>query len=283
MPSYDLSRERFRLSHAHLSVLGALYDGEPVSEDLAPAREELTSIGLVSEQGEISPVLADLANTLSAPVIQILIEATGPQGIQTHGVIVSDNAAFSHEEWPGTGESEYARIEPATVVFELARLVSLRQRAVAEARPEVLAVTSTMGALDAVLAALGELSAEEQQKPDAARETARRVLAESAPAMDPAQRAVFADLVGNLRANWRMTAAWPTQLDGKPGRGVNSFAVWDCGRLGYWERKSPAEPIVEGQITPETKLELVQVPVKRVWKMIGELLPNRDEIRDRAA
>lgn len=298
MPSYDLARDRFRLAHAHLGVLGLLQTNQPVGDDLAPARDELVQIGLVSEEGEISPVLSDLAAVMSRPVVQVMVEMTGPQGITTHGMVVGQQAVFAFEEWPGAGELEYVQVEPATVVFELARVVGLRQRARAEARPAVLTVDSTMGALDAVFAALGAAGAQQhgqpgkeapprpEPEPAALAKIARQVLASAAPDMDDTSRAVFADLITQLRANWRMTVAWPssgpgaTDAQGKPtGTGVNSIAIWDCGPLGYWQREKPAEPIAEGQVTPQSELRLVQVSTKKVWKMIADLLPNRDEIR----
>jgi hypothetical protein len=283
MPSYDLSRERFRLAHAHLGVLGLLNDADPVTDELAQARDELAEIGLVGDEGQISPVLSDLVRVLANPVIQVLVEVTGAQGITTHGLIVGDQGAFVHEEWPGTGESEYVQVEPATVVFELARIVGLRQRAKEESRPAVLSVESTMGALDSVLAALGELPPEQQDQPGLLGTKAREVLTGSAKEMDDASRAVFADLITGLRANWRMTVAWPSSEGDTPGTRAKSFAVWDCGQLGYWHRELPAEPIKEGEVGPESALRLVQVPTKTVWKMITDLLPNRDEIRRTAA
>ncbi|MEO3750030.1 hypothetical protein [Streptomyces sp. B6B3] len=283
MPSYDLARERFRLAHPHLGVLGLLHDNEPVVEELIQARDELIEIGLVSDEGEISPVLSDLVAVMSKPVIQVLVEVTGAQGIMTHGLVIGEEAVFAHEEWPGTGESEYVQIEPATVVFELARIVGLRQRARAEARPPVLSVESTMGALDAVLNAIGEMAPEEQDQPGATGARGRQVLTVTDEELDHVSRGVFADLISALRANWRMTVVWPSVEGDTPGTGAASFAVWDCGHFGYWHRELPAEPIVEGQVGPETPLRLVQVPTKKVWKMITDLLPNRDQIRSTAA
>ncbi len=283
MPSYDLARERFRLAHPHLGVLGLLHDNEPVVEELIQARDELIEIGLVSDEGEISPVLTDLVAVMSKPVIQVLVEVTGAQGIMTHGLVIGEEAVFAHEEWPGTGESEYVQIEPATVVFELARIVSLRQRARAEARPPVLSVESTMGALDAVLTAIGEMAPEDQDQPGATGARGRQVLTTTDEELDHVSRGVFADLIAALRANWRMTVVWPSVEGDTPGAASASFAIWDCGHFGYWQRELPAEPILEGQVGPETPLRLVQVPTKKVWKMITDLLPNRDEIRSTAA
>ncbi|MGP3972139.1 hypothetical protein [Streptomyces sp. 6N223] len=300
MPSYDLARDRFRLAHPHLSVLGLLHTREPIDEELAPLREELVEIGLVSAEGEISPVLADLVRVITRPVIQVMVELTGVQGVQTHGALIGEGAAFTFEEWPGTGESEYAQFELATVVFQLARIVGLRQRAREEARPAVLTVESTMGALDSAFAALGAAGAASEarwgsprpkagggrqpgQEPERAAlaKIARQVLGTADPGMEETARSVFADLITGMRASWRMTAAWPSA--GSGGTGVSSIAVWDCGELGYWHRELPAEPIKEGQIAPDSPLRLVQVPAKRVWKMIGDLLPNRDEIREEPA
>jgi hypothetical protein len=287
MPSYDLARDRFRLAHPHLNVLGLLHAKEPVDGELAPLRDELVEIGLVSGEGEISPVLSDLVRVVTRPVIQVMVELTGAQGVQTHGVMIGEEAAFTFEEWPGTGESEYAQFPVATIVFELARIVGLRERARAEARPAVLTVESTMGALDSAFAALGAAGAaggrQPGQEPERAAlaKIARQVLGTADPGLEEMTRGVFADLITAMRASWRMTVAWPSAEGEDPG--IASVAIWDCGELGYWQRELPAEPIMEGQIAPDSALRLVQVPTKKVWKMIGDLLPNRDEIRRDAA
>jgi hypothetical protein len=71
-------------------------------------------------------VLADLVRVITRPVIQVMVELTGVQGVQTHGALIGEGAAFTFEEWPEAGESEYAQFELATVVFQLARIVGLR-------------------------------------------------------------------------------------------------------------------------------------------------------------
>lgn len=284
MPSYDVTRERFRLAPPHVGVLGCLHTGEVLPGELEEARQELLDIGLISDEGEISPVLADLVDTLSKPVTLVQAEMTGAQGILTHGAVVGGGAVFSHEEWPGTAESEYAQVEPATLVFELARMVGLRGRYAPQDGPETppapqaAVLHSTMGAVDAVFTALGELPPASRE-PGTLLRTALGALAGAPDAPDEETASALARLILALRSSWRMTVAWPGREENVPGTQVAGFAVWDCGPLGYWHRELPAEPVAEGRVGPESELKLVRLRPKQVWKMIAGLLPAREQIR----
>jgi hypothetical protein len=281
MPSYDLSRERFRLAHLHLGVLGHLNDGEAVPEELAEAGAELVEVGLISDEGEVSPVLAELVGALAEPVITIVVEVTGAQGTMTHGVTLGNGAAFSHEQWPGDPESGYVRIEPTLLIFELARIVNLRKRDLVE--PPVTTIESTMGALDAAFTAL-ERTPPERQDADSVRRTARAALTAADGQLPENELSAFTDLIIGLRTNWRMTVAWSGENDAAgPGVRVAGFGIWDCGQLGYWHRQLPAEPILEGQVDTGSRIRLVHTPPKRLWKMIADSLPDKDEIRPRDA
>ncbi|QKV69233.1 hypothetical protein HUT13_10905 [Streptomyces harbinensis] len=279
MPSYDMSRDRFRLSHQHVAVLGQLHDGEQVIEELTAARDELIAVGLVSEQGELSPVLNDLVTALAKPVIVVDIEMTGPHGITTHGVLIGEEAVFSFEEWPGFGENEYTRIEPRTLVFELARLVGLRDRTTGDPAGGITTVESTMKPVDDVFTGLAQLPEGAVSSQADLVKAADDILKTSAGDLPEDVRTLFAGLIVGMRSSWRMTVAWPGTENGAAGTKVSAFAVWDCDTLGHWLRELPAEPIMEGQITPQSPLRLVRTSAKDLWEKIADTLPNGDEIR----
>ncbi|WP_239080776.1 hypothetical protein [Streptomyces coelicoflavus] len=156
MPSYDGSRARFRFADRHIAVFAHLLDGETPPDELWESLTELRRIGLVGDEGELSPLLGELLGTLADPVVMIQVEITGAHGPVNHGVAVGRDAVISHDGWPGEEESEYVSIEPNTLVWELARKVNLhRGKKPEDGAPEVR-VATTMAALDAAFVALEE-------------------------------------------------------------------------------------------------------------------------------
>jgi hypothetical protein len=146
----------------------------------------------------------------------------------------------------------------------------------------VLTVESTMGALDSAFGALGAAGAA------GAGAGAGRAGEDRPPGGGHRRAADGGDGALGLRRPHHGDARELVHDRARPSAGsgdagVSSIAIWDCGELGYWQRELPAEPIKEGQISPDSPLRLVQVPAKRVWKLIGDLLPNRDEIREETA
>ncbi|MFJ2819417.1 MULTISPECIES: hypothetical protein [unclassified Streptomyces] len=274
MPSYDSSRARFRLADRHIAVFAHLLDGETPPEELWESLVELQRIGLVGEEGELAPLLRDLLGTLADPMVLIQVEVTGEHGPVNHGVVVGQEAVISHDGWPGEEESEYVSIEPNTLVWDLARKVNLhRGEKPEEGAPEVR-IATTMGALDAAFVALEEPGADDE----ATRATVRTALTEAdaglkAPALDQ-----FLDLVVSLNATWRITTAWDGKHDGQTSTMIRALAVWDCGPLGYWLREQPEEPILAGQVGPDSALVLVKSDSGAVWEKITDLLPDREEL-----
>ncbi|MFH8989205.1 hypothetical protein [Streptomyces sp. NPDC017940] len=87
----------------------------------------MQQIGLVGPEGELSPLLREFLTALARPLVLVQAEVTGQHGSLAHGVVVAQDAVFSHDAWPGEEESEYVPIEPGTLVWEMARKVKLRR------------------------------------------------------------------------------------------------------------------------------------------------------------
>ncbi|MGW3625322.1 hypothetical protein [Streptomyces sp. NPDC000880] len=67
MPSFDISRSRFRLADEHVIVLSELAAGDEVPDEFAEARKELLDCGLIDEDGKLSPLLLPLMKTGPCP------------------------------------------------------------------------------------------------------------------------------------------------------------------------------------------------------------------------
>ncbi|GAB2780203.1 hypothetical protein GCM10027073_11120 [Streptomyces chlorus] len=274
MPSYDSSRARFRLADRHIAVFAHLLDGETPPEELGESLTELQHIGLVGEEGELAPLLGDLLRALADPVVMIQVEITGAHGPVNHGVVVGQDAVIAHDGWPGEEESEYVSIEPNTLVWELARKVNLhRGEKPEEGAPEVR-IETTMAALDTAFVALKEPGPDD----DATRELVRKALVEADTGLRDQALDRFRHLVVSLNATWRITMAWDGEHDGERAAMVRALAVWDCGPLGHWIREQPEEPIMPGQVGPDSPLVLVRSHAAEVWQKITDLLPDREEL-----
>ncbi|WP_328788937.1 MULTISPECIES: histidine kinase [unclassified Streptomyces] len=277
MPSYDLSRARFRLSDEHVFVLITVATGEPVPDEFHAAQEELRACGLIDGNGQLAHVLLPLIDTLIAPTVVISLEAVGRQGQLNHGLLIGQDHVIAHQAWPGTSEAEYASVEPKMLVWALANMVNLQQSGPGGSAVHADAVVETrLGTVEAGLAALEGVSAAEA--PGSERSHVHEALAQD-PALGEAQATLLAALIAELRSSWRMTAAWRGREDGQDGVAARGFAVWDCGPLGYWHRELPAEPLAAGQVGPDSAVRLVRVAPKKVWDLIAELLPEEAELR----
>ncbi|MFI1360665.1 hypothetical protein ACH4TV_44905 [Streptomyces sp. NPDC020898] len=274
MPSYDSSRARFRLADRHIAVFAHLLDGETPPDELWDSLVELQGIGLVGEEGELAPLLRDLLGALADPVVMVQVEVTGEHGPVNHGVIVGQEAVIAHDGWPGEEESEYVSIEPNTLVWELARKVNLHRGEKPEDGAPELRVETTMAALDAAFVALEEPGEDD----DATRELVRAALTEADNKLKDPSLGQFLDLVVSLNATWRITTAWDGKHDGERAAMVRAIGVWDCGPLGYWIREQPEEPIMPGQVTPDSALVLVRSNSAEVWEKITDLLPDGEEL-----
>ncbi|MFR0358964.1 hypothetical protein [Streptomyces sediminimaris] len=274
MPSYDSSRARFRLADRHIAVFAHLLDGETPPEELWESLVELQRIGLVGEEGELAPILRDLLGALAEPMVLLQVEVTGEHGPVNHGVVVGQEAVISHDGWPGEVESEYVSIEPTTLVWELARKVNLHRGERPEEGDPELRVETKMAALDAAFVALEEPGADD----DATRELVRKALVEADADLREPVLDRFLELVVSLNATWRITTAWDGKHDGETSTMIRALAVWDCGPAGYWIREQPEEPIMPGQVGPDSPLVLVKSHSAEVWEKITDLLPDKEEL-----
>ncbi|MFD5472417.1 hypothetical protein [Streptomyces sp. NPDC127105] len=236
---------------------------------------ELQRIGLVGEGGELAPLLSDLLGALADPMVMVQVEVTGEHGPVNHGVVVGQEAVISHDGWPGEEESEYVSIEPNTLVWELSRKVNLHRGDKPEEGAPAVRVETTMAALDAAFVALEEPGADDD---DETRALVRKALAETDADLKDPQLAQFLDLVVSLNATWRVTTAWDGEHDGERAGMIRALAVWDCGPLGYWIREQPEEPIMPGQVGPDSPLALMKPTSSEAWDKITDLLPDRNEL-----
>ncbi|MFF1276369.1 hypothetical protein ACFVZC_23665 [Streptomyces marokkonensis] len=273
MPSYDSSRSRLRLADRHVRVIARLAAGETPDAELFPTLGELQELGLVGEEGQLSPLLRELVEALEAPVLTIGVEITGEAGPVHHGVVVGPNTVVVHEGWPGEEESEYIPVEPSTLVFELARMVHLRRGA--DEQPTAPRVVSTMKALDAAFGVLAAPSGELDED----RGAVHKALTGAGTSGEMA--GPLTELVLALNAYWRVTVAWDGEHDGAHAPMLRSLAVWDCGSRGYWVREQPEEPILPGQVTPESPLELVRSDAGEIWRKLTGLIPEKGELGPR--
>ncbi|MFD4764625.1 hypothetical protein ACFWOJ_39285 [Streptomyces sp. NPDC058439] len=275
MPSFDSSRGRFRLADRHVAVFAHLLDKETPPAELWDSLAELQQTGLVGEEGELAPLLSDLLGSLAAPLVLIQAEITGEHGLVNHGIVVGQDAVISHDGWPGDEESEYVSIEPSTLVWELARKVNLH-RGEPTAAPPVSRIETSMGALDAAFVALGEAAGDEA----AARSLTRKALTDTDSTLEGPDLDQFLELVISLNATWRITTAWDGKHNGDRAAMIRALSTWDCGPLGYWIREQPEEPVMPGQVTPESALVLAWTTPGEIWDKIADLLPDKADLID---
>lgn len=279
MPSFDISRCRFRLADEHLIVLSELAAGDEVPEEFAAARKELLDCGLIDENGKLSASLLPLMKTVLTPGVVISLEAAGRQGKLHHGMLIGEEHVVAHEAWPGVAEAEYSCVEPKMLVWKLADMVNLQQSS-AGGDTTLSVVETTISTIEAGLAVLeGEGIV---RSADDEREAIRRALATGGSLGEPTLTLVT-DLISELRSSWRLTSAWQAHHEDQDGVETRGFAVWDCGPLGYWLRELPTEPVPEERISPTSTFRLVRVDAKTIWTWITGLLPDAGELRDAAA
>ncbi|WP_263166706.1 hypothetical protein [Streptomyces sp. SCSIO ZS0520] len=274
MPSYDSSRARFRLADRHIAVFAHLVDGQTPPEELWESLVELQRIGLVGEEGELAPVLRELLGAIAEPLVMISVEVTGAHGPVEHGVAVGQEAVISYDGWPGEEESEFVSIEPSTLVWELARKVNLHRGEPWTEEPAVTWIATTMAALDAAFVAVDAADGDEE----AVRAAVRTALATADPELTGPGLDRLLDLVLALNATWRVTTAWDGDHEGERTAMVRALAVWDCGPEGYWIREQPEEPIVSGQVGPDSALVVALTTPGQVWDRVTDLLPDKEDL-----
>ncbi|MFV2119346.1 histidine kinase [Streptomyces sp. Act-28] len=264
------------MADEHLIVLSELAAGRQVDEEFTAARKEVEDSGLVTPDGRLVHALLPLVQTFLAPGVVVSLETGSRQGRLHHGMFIGEEHVVAHEAWPGEAEAEYSLVEPKTLVWKLADMVHLRQSPAAR-ETALTTVETTVAAVEAGLAAL-EAAAGPGRDVEHERTAVREALT-ARGALDAGAASLLAELIPELRASWRMTAAWQGRQDGRDGVEGRGFAVRDCGPLGYWLRELPQEPLPAGQLTPESPFRLVRTDAKTIWTLITDLLPDADEVR----
>ena len=270
MPSVDSVRRRLSMSEDQLEVLRLVSNGETGSEHRETI-EELTSAGLIVGGG-IHPLVADLAAAMTQPLLELWVEAMGPQGpTLSHIVVRGDEDLWYTDPWPGErDEVVFVKDELPQLIWVVARLVGLRRSTPPQVARPVTADLSTVASLMAALSAGGGADW------DDVRTVAVAKLDDLFGELSPEQREMWIAVVATLQGTWRVTCAWgPDSPDGAHARGL---AVWDCGPGGYWVRTTPAEPLRPEDITADTEATFTPTSAGDLWKAFAGLLPSRAEL-----
>ncbi|HET6166177.1 MAG TPA: hypothetical protein VFE07_05070 [Marmoricola sp.] len=278
MPTLDTLRRRISVSETGLELLRLQSNGEtaPYADpDQAALLGELTDAGLLTPDGDVHPLVADLATAMSRPVLELWIETMSQRGpTVSHIVVRGDEDLWYTDPWPGAGDGDevvFVKDELPQLLWIIARLVGYRRSTPpAHARP----VTAELGTIASLLAAF---SAEVGGAWDDVRTVAIAKLDEIFGAMSPEQREMWIAVLATLEGTWRVTCAW-----GPETRHSRGLAVWDCGAGGFWVRTSPAEPLLPEHITPDAEATFVPTSGGDLWKAFAELLPSKAELGEAA-
>ena len=278
MPTLDTLRRRISLTEAHLELLRLHSNGATTPEtdaDQAVALAALTEAGLITADGTVHRLVADLATAMSRPVLELWIETMGQQGpTVSHIVVRGDEDLWYTDPWPGAGDTDevvFVKDELPQLLWIIARLVGFRRSTPPDpARP----VTARLGTVASLLAAF---SAQAGESWDDVRTVAIARVDEIFGAMSPEQREMWIAVLATLEGTWRVTCAW-----GPETRHSRGLAVWDCGSGGFWVRTTPAEPLLAEDITPDAEATLVPTSGGDLWKAFAELLPSKAELGEAA-
>jgi len=273
MPSLDTLRRRISISEAQLEVLRLVSNGE--IRDLPEATDPLVDAGLMMPDGTVHRLVADLAEAMSRPVLELWIETMSEPGpTVSHLVVRGDEDLWYTDPWPGATETDevvFVKDELPQLLWIVARLVGFRRSTPpGTARP----VTARLGTIASLLAAF---SAETGGAWDDVRTVAIARLDELFGAMSPEQREMWIAVLATLEGTWRVTCAW-----GPETRHTRGLAVWDCGPGGFWARTTPVEPLLPDQITPDAEATFTPISGGDLWKAFAELLPSKAELTEAA-
>ena len=277
MPALDPLRRRISVTEQQLEVLrlasnGGIGhdDGDGVDE-----LEDLVAAGLITPDGTVHRLVADLAAAMTQPILELWVETMSQAGpTVSHVVVRGDEDLWYTDPWPGAADGDevvFCKDELPQLLWIVARLVGFRRSTPPEvARP----ITAR---LDTVASLLAAFSAEAGDGWDDVRTVAIAKLDEVFGALSPEQREMWIAVLATLEGTWRVTCAW-----GPETRHSRGLAVWDCGPGGFWVRTTPAEPLLPEQITPEAEATFVPISGGDVWKAFAELLPSKAELTEAA-
>lgn len=276
MPTLDTLRRRLSVTEHQLELL-RLYSngeisGEPDGRHTAEL-EALKSAGLITADGTVHRLVADLAAAMTQPLLELWVETMSQRGpTVSHVVVRGDEDLWYTDPWPGAADTDevvFVKDELPQLLWVLARLVGFRRSTPPEvARP----VTARLGTVASLLAAF---SAESGGSWDDVRTVAIAQLDDVFGAMSPEQREMWIAVLATLEGTWRITCAW-----GPETRHSRGLAVWDCGTGGFWVRTTPAEPLLPEHITPDAEATFVPTSGGDLWKAFAELLPSKAELTE---
>ena len=278
MPTLDPLRRRISVSEADLEHLRRHSNGETTPDDdpeQAAALAALTGAGLITTDGAVHRLVADLATAMSQPLLELWIETMSQRGpTVSHIVVRGDEDLWYTDPWPGAADTDevvFVKDELPQLLWIIARLVGFRRSTPPDpARP----VTARLGTVASLLAAF---SAQAGESWDDVRTVAIARVDEIFGAMSPEQREMWIAVLATLEGTWRVTCAW-----GPETRHSRGLAVWDCGSGGFWVRTTPAEPLLAEDITPDAEATLVPTSGGDLWKAFAELLPSKAELGEAA-
>jgi len=285
MPTLDPLRRRISLTEAQLELLRSCSNGEIGPDD--PALDALVDAGLVTVDGTVHRLVADLATAMTHPVLELWIETMSQRGpTVSHIVVRGDEDLWYTDPWPGAGDDDevvFVKDELPQLLWIVARLAGFRRSTPpAQARPvtaRLATVASLLAAFSAETKSRGSEATDRRTGGswDDVRTVAIARLDEIFGAMSPEQREMWIAVLATLEGTWRITCAW-----GPETRHCRGLAVWDCGPGGFWVRTTPTEPLLPDDITPDAEATFVPTSGGDLWKAFAELLPSKAELAEAA-
>lgn len=288
MPALDSLRRRISLTEAQLELLRLCSNGEIGVESDPAALEPLIEAGLVTADGMVHRLVADLATAMSRPLLELWVETMSQQGpTVSHIVVRGDEDLWYTDPWPGAADGDevvFVKDELPQLLWVLARMVGFRRSTPPSAARPVSARLSTVASLLAAFSAAAETRASDAADQadgadtaswDDVRTVAIAQLDEIFGSMSPEQREMWIAVLATLQGTWRVTCAW-----GPEPRHARGLAVWDCGSGGFWVRTTPAEPLLPEHITPDAEATFVPTSGGDLWKALAELLPSKAELTE---
>jgi hypothetical protein len=273
MPTLDTLRRRISVTEEQLELLRLVSNGEvtDLTDDTAP----LVDAGLVTADGSVHRLVADLADAMTHPLLELWVETMSQRGpTVSHIVVRGDEDLWYTDPWPGAADTDevvFVKDELPQLLWVVARLVGFRRSTPPQsARP----VTARLGTVASLLAAF---SAETGGEWDDVRTVAIAKLDELFGTLSPEQREMWIAVLATLEGTWRITCAW-----GPETRHSRGLAVWDCGAGGFWTRTTPTEPLLPEQITPDAEATFVPISGGDLWKAFAGLLPSKAELTEAA-
>lgn len=271
MPTLDTLRRRISVTEQQLELLRLYSNGEltEAQDDLSPLRDA----GLITADGTVHRLVADLAAAMTRPLLELWIETMSQHGpTVAHVVVRGDEDLWYTDPWPGAVDDDevvFVKDELPQLLWILARLVGFRRSTPPGAARPVTARLETVASL------LAAFSAEAGGGWDDVRTVAIAKLDGIFGTMSPEQREMWIAVLATLEGTWRITCAW-----GPETRHSRGLAVWDCGAGGFWVRTTPAEPLLPEQITPDAEATFVPTSGGDLWKAFAELLPSKAELTE---